>query len=71
MIEDLNIFISKRFVLGVTFLGEVRQSISRNIRLSLVIIDSQVVLWEFLGPADLTRTQAFGINESTEIIIVS
>ncbi len=48
-----------------------RQDISRSISLSLTIIDSEVVLRELLGPADLKRAQVFHIHELTEVIIVT
>ncbi len=69
--ENLSILISERFFLALAFLGEARQSISRNISFSLTIIDLEVVLGELLGPADLMRAQAFRIHESTEVIMVS
>ncbi len=52
-------------------LGEARQSISRNISLSLTIINLEVVSREFLGLIDLRRAQAFRIHELMEVIIVS
>ncbi len=36
-----------------------------------MIIDLEVVSRELLGPADLTRAQAFRIHKSTEVIMVS
>ena len=69
--KNLGILISESLFLGLASLGETRQSISRSISLSLTIIDSEVVLRELLGPADLTRAQALRIHESTEVIMVS
>ncbi len=69
--EDLGVLISESFFLGLTSLREARQGISRSISLSLTIIDSEVVLREFLGSADLTRAQALCIYELTEVIMVS
>ncbi len=69
--KNLSILILERFFLGLTSLGEARQSISRSISFSLTIIDLEVVLRELLGPADLTRAQAFRIYESTEVIMIS
>ncbi len=69
--ENLGVFISESFFLGLASLGEARQDISRSISFSLTIIDSEVVSRELLGPADLTRAQAFRIHESTEVIMVS
>ncbi len=69
--KNLSILISEHFFLSLASLGEARQSISRSISFSLTIIDLEVVLKELLGPADLTRAQAFYIHESTEVIMVS
>ncbi len=69
--ENLGVFISESLFLGLAFLGEARQDISRSISLSLTIIDSEVVSRELLGLADLMRAQAFCIHESTEVIMVS
>ncbi len=69
--KNLSILISGRFFLGLASLGEARQSISRRISFSLMIIDSEVVLRELLSLADLTRAQAFRIHKSTEVIMVS
>ncbi len=69
--KNLSILISERFFLGLASLGEARQSIRRSISFSLTIIDLEVVSSELLGPADLTRAQAFRIHESAEVIIVS
>ncbi len=69
--ENLEILISESFFLGLASLGEVKQGISRSISLSLTIIDLELVLRELLGPADLTRAQVIGIQESTEVIMVS
>ncbi len=67
----LSILISEHFFLDLVFLREVRQNISRSISFSLIIIDSEVVSREFLGPIDLTRTQVFHIHESIEGIMVN
>ncbi len=69
--ENLGILISESLFLGLTSLGEARQGISRSISLSLIIIDSEVVSRELLGPADLTRAQTFRIHKLTKVIMVS
>ncbi len=68
--KNLGVLISESLFLGLASLGEASQSISRSISLFLTIIDSEVVLRELLGPADLTRAQALCIYELTEIIMV-
>ncbi len=69
--KNLSIFISEYFFLDLAPLWEARQSISRSISFSLMIIDSEVVSRELLGLADLTRAQAFCIHELTKVIMVS
>ncbi len=69
--KNLRVLISKSLFLGLASLGEARQGICRSISLSLTIIDLKVVSRELLGPADLTRAQAFRIYESAEVIMVS
>ncbi len=69
--EDLGVLISKSLFLGLAFLEEASQGISRSISLFLTIINSEVVSRELLGAADLTRAQAFCIHESAEVIVIS
>ncbi len=69
--RDYGILIFESFFLGLASLGEGRQDISYSMSLSLTIIDSKVISRELLGPADLTRAQAFCIHESTEVIMVN
>ena len=61
----------KGLFLSSASLGEVRQGISDGISLSLTIVNSKMVPREFLGQSDLPGTQALGIHESTEIVIIS
>ena len=68
--KNLRVLSSKGLFLSLTSLGKARQGISGGIDLSLAIINSKVVPREFLGPSGLLRTQALGIHESTEIVIV-
>ncbi len=51
-------------------LGKAEQGISSSISLSLAIVDPEVIPEEFLGPTDLPGTQALGIHESAEIVVV-
>ncbi len=68
--KNLGVLSSKGLLLGLASLGEARQGISGGISLSLAIVDSKVVSREFLGSSDLPGTQALGIHESAEIVIV-
>ncbi len=69
--KNLGVLICECLILSLASLGEAKQSISHSISLSLMIINSEVVLRELLGQTDLTRAQAFCIDESTEVIMVS
>ncbi len=69
--KNLEVLISESLFLGLAPLRDARQGISRSISLSLTIIDLEMVSKALLGPADLTRAQAFRIHELTEVIIVS
>ena len=71
MMKNLGILILECFFLGLTFLWEVRQGISRNINLFLTVIDSKIILKELLGSTHLSKAQAFCIHELTEVIIVN
>ena len=71
MMKNLGILILECFFLSLTFLWEVRQGIRRSISHSLTVFNSKMVSRELLGPADLTRAQAFHIYKSTEVIMVS
>ncbi len=68
--ENLAVLSSESIFLGLASLGEEGQSISSSISLSLAIVDPEVIPGEFLGPTDLSGTQALGIHESAEIVVV-
>ncbi len=68
--KNLGVLSSKALFLGLASLGEARQGVSDGNGFSLAIVDSKMVPKEFLGPSDLSRTQALGIHESAEIVIV-
>ena len=69
--KNLGILIFESFFLSLVSLREARQGISRNICLSLMIIDMEVVSRKLMGPTDLAKAQALGIHELIEVIIVS
>ena len=69
--KNLSIFILECFFLSLAFLWEAKQSITRSIYFSLIIIDSEMVLKELLGLADLTKAQIYCIHKLTEVVIVS
>ena len=68
--KNLGVLSSKGLFLGLASQGKARQGISCGIGLFLAIVDSKVVPREFLGPSDLPKTQALGIHESAEIVMV-
>ena len=51
-------------------LGVLRQGISGSVSFTLTIIDSEVVTKEFLGPADLSKTQTLCVYKSSEVVMV-
>ena len=53
--KNLGILIFESFFLGLASLAEVRQSINRNICISLTIIGLKMVWRELLGLVDLTK----------------
>lgn len=53
--NNLSIFISKYFFFDLTFLEKVKQNISCNISLFLIIIALKVVLKECLSQIDLLK----------------
>ncbi len=69
--ENLEVLIFESFFLGLTSLRKARQSISCNISLSQIIIDTKVVSRELLRLADLIRAQTLCIYESAEVIMVN
>ena len=36
----------------------------------MAIVHSEMILWKLLGPADLSKAQAFCIHETMEVIMV-
>ena len=53
-----------------TLLKVSRQGIGSSISFALMIIDSKVVIKEFLSPADLSKAQTLSVHESLEIVMV-
>ena len=68
--KDSAILSSELLLLILASLRKPRQSICSRIRLTLAIVDSEVVSRELLGPADLSGAQALRIHETTEVIVV-
>ncbi len=70
--EDLSILSSRSFFLILNSQGEAWQSISSSSGLALAVIDSEIVLRELLGSADLSGAQALRnvIHEPTEVVVI-
>ena len=70
MVNDLGVFSLNDFLFFGTPLRETKQSVSSSIGFALAIIDSKMVLGEFLSPTNLFRAQVFCIHELTKVVIV-
>ena len=68
--KDLAILSSELLLLILVSLRKPRQGICSRIHLTLTIVNLEIVLREFLGPADLSRAQALCIYERTEVIVI-
>ena len=68
--KDSAILSSELLLFILASLWKPRQSICSRICLTLAIVDSEVVLRELLGLADLSGAQALCIYETTEVIVV-
>ena len=51
-------------------LGVSKQGINSSVNYALIIIDSEVVIREFLGLADLSRAQTLYVHELSEVVMV-
>ncbi len=68
--ENLGVLSSESIFLSLASLEEARQGISSSISFSLAIVDPEVIPGEFLGSTDFPGTQALGIHEWAEIVVV-
>ena len=68
--QNLDVLPSESFFLLSTPLGVSRQGIGSSISLVLTIIDSEVVIKELLGPADLFGAQTLRVHKLAEVIVV-
>lgn len=69
-VNYLHVFGLGLFILILIPLKKTKESVCSSIGFSLLIINPKVILREFLGPTDLTRAQALGVYESTQVIMV-
>ena len=68
--ENLGVLSTKLFFLIMAPLGEVRKGICSTICLALTIIDSKMIMREFLSLADLSKAQTLRVHEPTEVVMV-
>ena len=68
--KDSAILSSELLLLILASLWKPRQSICSRIRLTLAIVDLEMVSKELLGPADLSGAQALRIHKTMEVIVV-
>lgn len=69
--KNISILISQSFFLSLASLEKIKQGISCNISFFFTIIDMKVILKEFLGLADLTKTQVLYIHKLLEVFMIS
>ena len=68
--QNFDVLCLEAFFLLNTPLRVLRHGIGSSVSLALTIIDLEVVMKEFLSPADLSGTQTLCLHELTEVIIV-
>lgn len=69
--KHLSFLIFEHFFLSVALLRKAKQGISYSISFSLIIIDSKVILREFLVITDLTKTQILSIYKLPKLVIIN
>ena len=70
MVQNLDVLRLEGVFLLSTPLRILKQGIDSFISLALTIIDSEVVMREFLSPADLSGAQTLRIHESSKVVMV-
>lgn len=68
--QNLHVFGSEDLFFFGTLLKKSRKSVNCLINLTLTIVDSKVILGEFLSPPDLFGVQALCINKLFEVVTV-
>ncbi len=68
--KNLGVLSSGSTFLCLASLGEAGQGINTSISFFLAIVDLEVIPEEFLGSTNLPGTQALGIYEWAEIVVV-
>ena len=70
VVQDLDVFGSEGLFLLNTLLRVTRQGIGSSVCLTFLVVNPEVVMKEFLGPADLSEAQTLCVNEPAEVIVV-
>ena len=68
--EDLDVLSAESVFLFCILLKVLRQGITNSVSLALTIIDLELVMREFLGPADLPGVQTLRVHEPAEIVMI-
>ena len=68
--QDFNVFYLEGFFFFSTLLRVSKQGIGSSVSLVLMIIDLEVVIREFLSPADLSEAQIFYVHELLKVVMV-
>ena len=69
--KDLSVFSSKISFFFIISLKKMRYNVCSSICFALTIIYPKIITRKLLSPADLARTQALCIYESSKVIVVS
>ena len=69
-VQDLDVFYSEDFFLRSILLRVLRQGIGSSVSLALTIINSEVVVREFLGSSDLSGAQTLCLHKPTKVVVV-
>ena len=70
VVQNFDILGVEGLFLFCTLLKVLKQGISSSVSLALIIVDSEVVVKEFLGPADLFGAQTLRLHKLTEVVVV-
>ena len=69
--QDFDVLVLEGLFLFYILLGILRQGVSSSIGFALTIINSEVVIREFLSRANLSGAQTLHIHEPAEVVVVS
>ena len=68
--QDLDVFGLEGLFLFYTLLRVSKQGIISFVCLTLIIVDLEVVIKEFLSPADLSRAQTHRVHELAKVFVI-